>query len=39
MVHAYPDLSIQNIETNATIREGLFVPMNEAALQTWLEKF
>ena len=36
---AYPDLSIQNIQTNAAIREGLFVPMDDAAVQTWLKKF
>jgi hypothetical protein len=36
---AYPDLSIQNIQTNATIREGLFVPMDEAAERAWLAQF
>jgi hypothetical protein len=36
---AYPDLSVQNIQTNATIREGLFVPMTEAALMAWLANF
>ena len=36
---AYPDLSIQNIETNATIREGLFGPMDDDATRAWLKKF
>jgi len=36
---AYSDLSIQNIQANAAIREGLFVPMDDAAVQIWLKKF
>ena len=36
---AYPDLSIQNIDTNAAIREGLFVPMDDAATRAWLKRF
>ena len=36
---AYPDLSVQNIQTNAAIREGLFVPMDDAALTAWLRNF
>ncbi len=36
---AYPDLSTQNINTNAAIREGLFKPMDAAADQAWLELF
>jgi hypothetical protein len=36
---AYPDHSIQNIETNATIREGLFVPMDDDAAGAWLKNF
>jgi hypothetical protein len=36
---AYPDLSVQNIQTNAAIREGLFVTMDAAAEQAWLLNF
>ena len=36
---AYPDLSVQNIQTNAAIREGLFAPMDAAAEQAWLVNF
>ena len=36
---AYPDLSIQNINANAAIREGLFKPMDAAGEQAWLELF
>jgi hypothetical protein len=36
---AYGDLSMQNIQNNAAIREGLFVPMNDAAVRAWLKKF
>ena len=36
---AYPDLSIQNIQTNAAIREGLFVSMDDAAVRKWLKQF
>ena len=36
---AYSDLSVQNIQTNAAIREGLFAPMNAAAEQEWLKNF
>ena len=37
--NAYPDLSIQNIRTNAAIREGLFAPMDDAAERAWLKNF
>ena len=34
---AYPDLSVQNIQRNARIREGLFAPMSrEADVEAWL---
>jgi hypothetical protein len=36
---AYQDLSVQNIQTNAAIREGLFVTMDAAAEQAWLLNF
>jgi hypothetical protein len=36
---AYPDLSVQNIQANAAIREGLFAPMDAAAEQAWLMNF
>jgi hypothetical protein len=36
---AYPDLSVQNIQTNAAIREGLFAPMDASAVQAWLLNF
>jgi hypothetical protein len=36
---AYPDLSVQNIQTNAAIREGLFEPMDAAHEQAWLLNF
>jgi hypothetical protein len=36
---AYPDLSVQNIQTNAAIREGLFAPLDAAAEQAWLKNF
>ena len=36
---AYPDLSTQNIQTNAAIREGLFAPMNADEVREWLKNF
>ncbi len=36
---AYPDLSVQNIEANAAIREGLFGPMDAKAEKAWLALF
>jgi hypothetical protein len=36
---AYPDLSVQNIQTNAAIREGLFATMTPDAEQLWLRNF
>ncbi len=36
---AYGDLSNQNIQTNAEIREGLFVPMDDDAVRAWLKNF
>ncbi len=36
---AYPDLSVQNIQANAAIREGLFAPMDAKAEQAWLALF
>ena len=36
---AYGDLSIQNIQNNAAIREGLFVPMDDTAVKAWLKRF
>jgi hypothetical protein len=36
---AYPDLSMQNIQSNAAIREGLFAKLTPAAEQTWLRNF
>jgi hypothetical protein len=36
---AYPDLSIQNIQANAAIREGLFATMDAKAVEAWLALF
>ncbi len=36
---AYSDLSVQNIESNAAIREGLFSSMNDEQVKTWLKNF
>jgi hypothetical protein len=36
---AYPDLSVQNIQTNAAIREGLFGPMDAKSEAAWLALF
>ncbi len=36
---AYPDLSVQNIQANAAIREGLFGPMDAKAEGAWLALF
>jgi hypothetical protein len=36
---AYPDLSVQNINCNAAIREGLFAPMDTASELQWLKNF
>jgi hypothetical protein len=36
---AYPDLSVQNIATNAAIREGLFAPLSGEAEREWLKNF
>ncbi len=36
---AYPDLSVQNIQTNAAIREGLIGPMNDRQARAWLKNF
>jgi hypothetical protein len=36
---AYPDLTTQNIKTNAVIREGLFAPMCDDEVKAWLGNF
>jgi hypothetical protein len=36
---AYPNLSIQNIEQNARIREDLFRPLGPAECDEWLRRF
>jgi cytochrome P450/glutathione S-transferase len=36
---AYPDLTVENIHTNAAIREGLLGEMTETQSQIWLRNF
>ena len=36
---AYPDLTVQQIDKNSTIREQLFAPLDEAAERAWLRNF
>jgi hypothetical protein len=36
---AYPDLSVQNVQANAAIREGLFATMTADEERSWLKNF
>ena len=36
---AYPDLTVQQIDKNSTIREQLFAPLDETAERAWLRSF
>ena len=36
---AYPDLTVQTIDTNSRIREGLFMSLDDTATRAWLWRF
>ncbi len=36
---AYPDSTVRNINDNSAIREDLFAPLNDEAVEEWLERF
>ncbi len=36
---AYPDLTVQTIDTNSRIREDLFTSLDPAATRAWLWRF
>ena len=36
---AYPELTVETIDNNSSIREDLFTPLDDAATRTWLWRF
>jgi hypothetical protein len=36
---AYPDLTVQTIDNNSTVRDALFLPLDDTATREWLWRF